>query len=154
MCAQRQGEGKRSGSAIKQHELICAADRGMYKIYRRSGLPLWVSPTEAQGGLRRLGYAESVGIELRDWVSRVLSNAFALGFVAMQRGQYVKGVSKLNSEEARNRFNASLIKMGYHEANAMEISIWMADHLQGLYDKGAWYGRPQESTVGSATLVH
>lgn len=151
MCAYTVGGFKMAGAAIATSDLICAADRGMYALYRRSGLPLWVSPTEAQGSLVRLGYSQGVALELRDWVSRVLSNAFVLGFLAVSRGEYVKGVSRLNCGQAQERFEAALAKMGYCEQNAQEIARWMAGGLQGLYDKGAWYGRPK---LGSDRVGH
>lgn len=146
MCAYSVGGFKKAGAAIASHELICAADRGMYALYRRSGLPLWVSPTEAQGCLVRLGYSQVVALELREWVSRVLSNAFVLGFLAVSRGEYVKGVSKLNCGQAQEQFETALTKMGYCDQYAQEIARWMADGLQGLFDKGAWYGRPKSSS--------
>lgn len=94
-------------------------------VYRKKGLPLWVTPCEISTQLRALHYAECVRNELSDWLARRLS----MSFIAGHRAKKQPAVTEVEVER-------QLMKMGYCMDHALEIADFLVDAVSRVYAKG------------------
>lgn len=97
----------------------------MQNAYNKCGIVLWVTPDEIRGWLRRMNYADSVCIELSEWIARKMSMTFSAG----QRE--TKPPTIIKSDLLR-----MLKKMGYCVSYANELATYIYDLLPALYAKG------------------
>ena len=97
----------------------------LHCAYRDAHVPLWVTPFEAHGMVRHMGYHETVADELAGWIARRLSLCFAAGYLGLTAPAVVP------ADVVRQ-----LKKMGYVEPRAVELAAFIIDNAPGLYRKG------------------
>lgn len=97
----------------------------LHAAYKAKGVILWVTPSEIATLLRGMHYAESVRMEISEWIARLMS----MTFVAGQRGTPIPKIT-------RHHLRRLLDRMGYCPPNAKEIEDFVFNYLPSLYNKG------------------
>lgn len=85
----------------------------------------WVDTEEIRTMLHAMRYHKDVQRELSGWIARMMNMAFRAG----QHGKARPAVDLAHLERM-------LSKMGYCQANATEIAVWVCSLLPSLHGKG------------------